>query len=151
MCRYDNLVGMFANQHIPAVGASIGIERIFNILEEKERAKAEEQGRKVRSTATQVLVATAPGAAIEDRMDLCRDLWWSGIRAEYTFQLGSKPQKQLSYANDEGIPLAVIVGGKDKESGVIQIKNLVQEEQEEVPREELVPAIRSRLAALGAG
>lgn len=33
--RYDNLIGMFCNNQIPAVGGSIGIERLFNILEEK--------------------------------------------------------------------------------------------------------------------
>lgn len=33
--RYDNLVGMFASKQIPAVGASIGIERILSILETK--------------------------------------------------------------------------------------------------------------------
>ena len=33
--RYDELVGMFSGKRIPAVGVSIGIERIFIILEEK--------------------------------------------------------------------------------------------------------------------
>lgn len=33
--RYDELLGMFSNKSIPAVGGSIGIERVFNILEEK--------------------------------------------------------------------------------------------------------------------
>ena len=34
--RYDGLIGMFSGKNIPSVGGSIGIERIFNILEEKE-------------------------------------------------------------------------------------------------------------------
>jgi histidyl-tRNA synthetase len=34
--RYDGLIGMFSGKSIPSVGGSIGIERIFNILEEKE-------------------------------------------------------------------------------------------------------------------
>jgi len=34
--RYDNLVGMFGTKQIPAVGGSIGVERIFSILEEKK-------------------------------------------------------------------------------------------------------------------
>jgi histidyl-tRNA synthetase len=32
--RYDNLVGIFSKKTIPSVGVSIGIERVFNILEE---------------------------------------------------------------------------------------------------------------------
>jgi len=33
--RYDGLVGMFSGKQIPAIGVSIGIERVFSILEEK--------------------------------------------------------------------------------------------------------------------
>lgn len=33
--RYDGLIGMFSGKDIPSVGGSIGIERIFSILEEK--------------------------------------------------------------------------------------------------------------------
>ena len=37
--RYDNLIGMFGSKPIPAVGGSIGIERIFAILEENLKKK----------------------------------------------------------------------------------------------------------------
>ena len=50
--RYDGLIGMFSGKNIPSVGGSIGIERIFNILEEKA---VEENS--VRATETQVLVS----------------------------------------------------------------------------------------------
>jgi len=39
--RYDNLVGMFSGKQVPAVGVSLGIERVFTIMEEKERSKNE--------------------------------------------------------------------------------------------------------------
>lgn len=35
--RYDGLVGMFSGKQIPAIGVSIGIERVFAILEEKSK------------------------------------------------------------------------------------------------------------------
>lgn len=50
--RYDGLIGMFSGKSIPSVGGSIGIERIFNILEEKELAKGQ-----IRATETQILVS----------------------------------------------------------------------------------------------
>ena len=50
--RYDGLVGMFSGKEVPSVGVSIGIERVFAILEEKVKAKAS-----VRETKTQILVA----------------------------------------------------------------------------------------------
>ena len=39
--RYDGLIGMFSGKEVPSVGGSIGIERIFNILEEKEKKTGE--------------------------------------------------------------------------------------------------------------
>ena len=146
--RYDNLVGMFSNNNIPAVGASVGIERVFNILEEQERERREASGGKTRATATDVQVVTAPGASLEDRMQLCSELWGAGIRAEYTYHTGSKPQKQLSHANEEGIPLAVIIGGNDKEHNVVQVKDMASQQQEEVERAQLVADLQARIAKL---
>jgi histidyl-tRNA synthetase len=37
--RYDDLVGMFSNKKIPSVGMSVGIERIFSLIEEKAKVK----------------------------------------------------------------------------------------------------------------
>ena len=45
--RYDGLIGMFSGKSIPSVGGSIGIERIFSILEEKAKLKGE-----IRATET---------------------------------------------------------------------------------------------------
>ena len=52
--RFDNLIGMFSGKQIPAVGVSIGIERIFNILE-----KYYKNDDNLRSTYTDVLVCSA--------------------------------------------------------------------------------------------
>jgi histidyl-tRNA synthetase len=50
--RYDGLVGMFSTKSIPAVGVSIGIERIFSILEAKAKGDPS-----IRSVETQILIA----------------------------------------------------------------------------------------------
>lgn len=39
--RYDNLVGMFSGKQIPAVGVSLGIERVFAIMEQQEKERNE--------------------------------------------------------------------------------------------------------------
>jgi histidyl-tRNA synthetase len=56
--RYDKLVGMFSGKDVPAVGVSIGIERVFAIAEAQARARAAESGTAIRATDTQVLVAS---------------------------------------------------------------------------------------------
>jgi len=48
--RYDGLVGMFSGKPVPSVGVSVGIERVFSILEERAAAS-------MRATTTQIMVA----------------------------------------------------------------------------------------------
>ena len=64
MCRYDNLVGMFSGKQVPAVGVSLGIERIFSLLEEKYRSRAEASNGRIRETKTQV--SSHAGAGVFD-------------------------------------------------------------------------------------
>jgi histidyl-tRNA synthetase len=76
--RYDNLVGMFDSKHkqVPCVGVSIGVERIFAVLEAKYAAT----NKKIRTTEIQVYVATAQKNLVEERMKLCRQLWDEGFK-----------------------------------------------------------------------
>lgn len=68
--RYDGLIGMFSGKVVPSVGGSIGIERIFNILEEKMIAKGN-----VRATETQVLVSQMGKDLTAKRMETLSLLW----------------------------------------------------------------------------
>jgi histidyl-tRNA synthetase len=52
--RYDKLVGMFSGKDVPAVGVSIGVERVFAIMEAQAQAAAAAIGGFIRSTRTQV-------------------------------------------------------------------------------------------------
>jgi histidyl-tRNA synthetase len=54
MCRYDGLVGMFSGKDKPAVGVSIGIERVFALLEDKYRSLAAVGQGKIRENEIQV-------------------------------------------------------------------------------------------------
>ncbi|XP_076337562.1 histidine--tRNA ligase-like isoform X2 [Tachypleus tridentatus] len=76
--RYDNLVGMFDSKHrnVPCVGVSIGVERIFSIME----ALVQTGSKKVRTTETELFVASAQKNMVEERMKLCRELWDAGIK-----------------------------------------------------------------------
>ena len=117
--RYDELIGMFSGKQIPAVGVSIGIERIFVILEEKAKASNE-----VRATKTQVLVASIGKNMTKERFRVCNLLWNEGIMAETMYNENLKPQKQLSYAFDNGIPLIIWIGEDEIAQGVIKVKVL---------------------------
>lgn len=80
--RYDNLVGMFdaKGRKVPCVGVSIGVERLFAILEAQDKlGKA-----KVKPIQTQVYVASAQKNLFEDRMKLCKQLWDVDIKVSAT-------------------------------------------------------------------
>lgn len=74
--RYDDLVGMFdaKGRRVPCVGISIGIERIFSLLEAKYADT------KPRSTETQVYVVSAQKKLIEERLKVCSELWKADIK-----------------------------------------------------------------------
>lgn len=145
--RYDNLVGMFSGKVIPAVGVSVGIERIFAILEERTRAKS---GGVIRATDTQVLVATiGPGLAAR-RMAMASALWQAGIKAEYLFAAAPNMQKQLTHALENGIPLVVIFGEDEINADQIKIKRLADSTEVTVARSELVHSVRQLLGQDGA-
>ena len=73
--RYDNLIGMFCQYEIPAVGGSIGIERLFTILEAQYADK-------VKENACEVLVATIKNVPVKEKMKVLSKLWAANIKAE---------------------------------------------------------------------
>ena len=101
--RYDELVGMFSKsgQRIPCVGMSIGVERIFTILE----AKAKKHQEAVKSNPVEVFIAAAGGDLLEERMQLANLLWKHQVKTEFTAKRKVKPLDQFSYAEKNFIPL----------------------------------------------
>ncbi|KAK2524913.1 hypothetical protein Q9233_009232 [Columba guinea] len=141
--RYDGLVGMFdpKGRKVPCVGVSIGIERIFSILEQRVKAS----GEKIRTTETQVLVATPHKHLLAARLKLISELWDAGIKAEMLYKKDPKLLKQLQYCEDTGIPLAAIVGEQELTDGVVKLRDVATREEVDIPREKLVDEIRRRL------
>ena len=62
---------------VPCVGFSIGIERIFSILEAKAKVPG---AQRVRTVETHVMVASGQKNLLEDRMKVCTQLWNNGIK-----------------------------------------------------------------------
>ncbi|XP_075020099.1 dead end protein homolog 1-like isoform X5 [Calonectris borealis] len=125
--RYDGLVGMFdpKGRKVPCVGVSIGIERIFSMLEQRVEASEE----KIRTTETQVLVASAQKKLLEERLKLISELWDAGIKAEVLYKKNPKLLNQLQYCEDTGIPLVAIVGEQELKDGVVKLRVVATREE----------------------
>ncbi|XP_077330271.1 histidine--tRNA ligase, cytoplasmic [Lithobates pipiens] len=140
--RYDGLVGMFdpKGRKVPCVGVSIGIERIFSIMEQK----AEASEAKIRTTETQVLVAAAQKKLLEERMKLIAELWNAGIKAEMLYKKNPKLLNQLQYCEETGIPLVAIIGEQELKDGVVKLRVVSTREEVDVARPNLVEEIQRR-------
>lgn len=139
--RYDNLVGMFGNEKIPAVGFSIGLERLFTIAE-GIAAKAGQ----TRETETEVFVLSAVKNSLPERMRICSELWAAGFKAEFLPKANAKLGPQLSAAERAGVPFSVIFGETELAEGTVNIKDMKKREQITVRRSELAATLRRLLA-----
>ena len=80
--RYDELVGMFSGKsHIPCVGISFGVDRIFSIT--KARMDADKNATAVRSNEVDVFVMAFGKSLLTERMEVCKLLWDSGIKVRF--------------------------------------------------------------------
>ncbi|MBL4926634.1 histidine--tRNA ligase [Fuscibacter oryzae] len=152
--RYDGLVKRFTGQDVPATGVSIGVDRLLAAL----RAK----GRSTGDTAGPVVVTVMDRDRMADYMSMVADLRNAGIRAEVYLGNPKNFGNQLKYADKRQSPVAVIQGGNEAEKGTVILKDLIlgaqiakdatleewkdRPAQVEVPRADLVAAVRKMLA-----
>lgn len=141
--RYDDLVGMFmkSGTQVPCVGATVGIERIFGILEAKAR-----QNGKIRPSPTKVFVVAAGGEMTEDRMRLCMKLWNSGINAEMSQKAKLKTLDQFEYCEKNGIPYAVVIGPEEMKAGQVKIRDISTRREEIVQYDQIAEKVKEYLA-----
>jgi histidyl-tRNA synthetase len=134
--RYDNLIGMFSGKQIPAVGVSIGIERIFNILE-----KHYKNDDSLRSTYTEVLVCAAGKNLTKERFKIVNELWNNGINAEILYNENPRMDKQLDYGLNNKIPFMIFIGENELKENKVKIKCLANSQELTVDRDKMVEEI----------
>lgn len=147
--RYDGLVGMFSGKEVPAVGVSIGIERVFAIMEAQMKEQAKERNGTIRETETEVLVASIGNGLQPQRMKIASNLWKSGVKCEFGFKPNPKMGDQLNYALKTGIPLVILFGEDEINSGKVKLKDLDAETEITVPEEDIIKEVKAKLATMG--
>lgn len=117
--RYDNLVGMFSAKEVPAVGVSIGIERILNIVEQAVKL---DQGM-IRRTHTQVLVGSIGEGFYLARKKLSAELRELGIATDNLNDITPTYKKQTDFAKKNSIRYFIIMDEEAKEKGQVKLKD----------------------------
>jgi histidyl-tRNA synthetase len=121
--RYDNLVGMFLGQSVPACGFSLGLERILVVMGEKGMFPAG-----LATRAADVMVALFDAADAPHVLRAAAVLRGAGLRV-LVYPDADKLGKQIKYADSLGIPFVAILGGDEIAAGTVTVKNLATQTQ----------------------
>lgn len=136
--RYDNLLAAFTGQPIPAVGVSIGLDRLFAGLEKLGKLEK-------KATNTQVLILLLESSLMREYFSIAEDLRTAGVNTALYLGEDRAFQAQFAYAVKKEIPYVVIMGENEKAKGIAAIKNLATREQKEVAASEVVSYFQKSL------
>ena len=120
--RYDNLAGYYTNQQLPGVGISIGLTRLFYVLDEQGLLNPE-----MNTCACDALVipmTQSPAAAIA----MAQSLRAAGVRTQ-VYGEQKKFKQKMTYANKLGVPYIVLLGDDEIASGKCSVKDMRSGEQ----------------------
>lgn len=133
--RYDKLIGMFLGRDIPATGGSFGLERIVEIIKDRQMLKPQK-------SSTQVLVTIFSPEYLKKSIEVVTTLRFSNIvNTELYPDPEAKLDKQLKYADRKGIPYAIIIGPKEAAKNIVSLKNLRTKTQKTLPLEKLTKSL----------
>jgi histidyl-tRNA synthetase len=136
--RYENLAGHYTKSHLPGVGISIGLTRLFWQLREAGLVSTAD-------SSVEVLVSQMDEARLPLYLELARELRAAGINTEVQLE-PKKLARQFQYADRAGIRFVVIAGEDEVANGTVAVKDLRKQEQFTVPRAELAKTLRVELA-----
>ena len=115
--RYNNLASLYTNEQIPGIGASIGIDRLIAAIEKAEDNKKPQ-------ALCDCIIFNIDDDLIGLLYKIAGDIREKGISCE-VYPENKKLNKQFAYAEKKNIPVGVIIGKDEKDSGTITVKNLI--------------------------
>ena len=138
--RYDNLAGYYIDKTLPGVGISIGLTRLFYVLDEQGLLNPELPS----APADALVLPMTDNAAAA--ISLAESLRENGIRVQL-YGEQKKFKQKMSYADKLGVPFAVLLGEDELAQGKCSVKNMRTGEQLVLTAQEAADHIRAALAA----
>ena len=138
--RYDNLAEYYTDKVLPGVGISIGVTRLFYVLQEQKMLNENANTAPADVLVIPMTEDLAPAIALATRL---RD---AGVRTQlYTEQ--KKFKAKMSYADKLAVPFAAFLGEDEVKEGVVSCKDMVSGEQTKLDFEETLARIQTALEA----
>ena len=135
--RYDDLAGLYTKQHLPGVGASLGLDRLMAAMEELGLLQDA-------ATSADVFIVQFSAEALPSYIALAHRLRQAGLRTEL-YPEAKGMGRQLKYADRKGFPIALIGGPDELEKGVWQVKDMRDGSSTDVKDDEVVSHLRTKL------
>ena len=142
--RYDNLAEYYTDKQLPGVGISIGLTRLFFVLEDQGYLNQD------LNTAPADVLILPMTEDLSPAISLATTLRDAGIRTQIHGEQKKFKQK-ISYADKLAIPYVVFLGEDEIRAGVAAVKDLRTGEQVKLPSVEAVAHIQSGLEQLNRG
>ncbi len=136
--RYDHLISQLGGPDVPAVGTSLGIERIFMLLPDEVGGQ---------SGRVDVAVTVLGDDLAEGSFALAAQARSAGLRASVYLGSSGKLGKQLRWAADQGARWCLIYGSAERDASTVTVRDLVDAQQEAIPAGEVAQYLARRAAA----
>jgi histidyl-tRNA synthetase len=142
--RYDDLAGYYTNKSLPGVGISIGLTRLFYILQEQNMISDA-----VLTAPADVLILPMTDD-LSAAVSLASMLRAGGLRVQL-YSEKKKFKAKIGYADKLGIPFVIFLGEDEIAQNVCALKNMDTGEQEAVTQAAALETIRAEIARRTAG
>ena len=120
--RYDNLAGYYIEKPLPGVGISIGLTRLFYVLDEQGLLNPALPSAPADALVLPMTPDMAPAIALAEHLRA------SGLRVQL-YGEQKKFKQKMAYANKLGVPFAVLLGEDELQKGLCSVKNMASGEQ----------------------
>jgi len=142
--RYDNLAEYYTDKQLPGVGISIGLTRLFYVLEEQGMLNDQPAPAPADALLLPMTADLGPAAA------LATQLRGQGLRVQlYTEQ--KKFKAKMAYADKIGVPYVLFLGEDEIAAGAVSIKDMQSGQQKTLPLDQAAAFVRQGLAAQADG
>ncbi len=135
--RYENLAAHYTKSALPGVGVSIGVTRLFYILDNLGLIK------EVASSPAKAMIACLDANLLPEYVRLSCRLLEQKV-SNFVYWQPAKLKKQLKFASKLGVEFLLIIGEEEHQNSTINIKNMFTGEQKNLPIEEALSALCSR-------
>ena len=140
--RYDDLAGYYTDKQLPGVGISIGLTRLFYVLDEQGLLNPELPSAPADALVLPMTQDTAAAVAVAEALRS------EGVRVQL-YGEQKKFKQKMSYADKLGVPYAVLLGEDEIAAGKCSVKNMRTGEQITVTPAEAAEHIKAGLANNG--